>query len=65
MSRYGEDAEWTEACNDGVHVVEQYNDHVCVMCGQQFCPDCGRDLDSFACKIRHIHVDTTWARKDH
>lgn len=26
------------------------------------CVDCGRELDSFACKIRHIQVNTGWAK---
>ena len=29
------------------------------------CPDCGKPEGSFACKIRHIAIDTSWARGDH
>jgi hypothetical protein len=30
-----------------------------------FCKDCGRPEGSFACKIRHVSVQTGWAKKDH
>lgn len=26
------------------------------------CPDCGRPEGTFACKIRHIQVNTGWAK---
>lgn len=29
------------------------------------CPDCKKELDSFACRIRHINIDTSWAKGDH
>lgn len=27
--------------------------------------ECGKERDSFACKIRHVHLDTSWAKGDH
>jgi hypothetical protein len=26
------------------------------------CPDCGKPADSFACRIRHVQVNTGWAK---
>lgn len=27
--------------------------------------ECGKPRDSFACKIRHVHIDTSWTKGDH
>jgi len=29
------------------------------------CKDCGYPDGSFACKIRHVSVQTGWAKRDH
>jgi hypothetical protein len=26
------------------------------------CPDCGKPADSFACKVRHININSGWAK---
>jgi hypothetical protein len=36
----------------------------CWLCGEQrdICPGCGRPADTFACKIRHIQLNTGAAK---
>lgn len=29
------------------------------------CERCGRPVDSFGCKIRHLTLDHSWAKGDH
>lgn len=29
------------------------------------CPDCGRVVGTFGCKIRHINFNNEWAKGDH
>jgi hypothetical protein len=31
----------------------------------ELCESCEKPRDSFACKIRHIHLDHSWAKGDH
>ena len=30
--------------------------------GLEVCPDCGKPEGSFACKIRHVQLNTGWAK---
>lgn len=32
---------------------------------EELCEGCGYPENSFACRIRHINIDTSWAKGDH
>jgi hypothetical protein len=50
-------------CNRSVPVVDGKTGEAvrCAQCIRE-CPDCGKPADSFACKIRHIQLNTGAAK---
>lgn len=56
---------WGKTTEELVELQKQYRQLLDADEAPAPCPVCGKPEGTFSCRIRHVHMDTSWAKGDH